>query len=276
MDLEVKDVPGDGNCLFAAVSDQVVGSWDKAREYRARCVAYMEANREDFEHFLAWDDEEDWDTYIGSMAREGEWGGALELLGLSRALGVDIIVHEAGQARRELRTGGGKVLHLGYHLQEHYTSLRYTGADPSRFAQRWASAAGPSPAATAPVTEELRPLVGLVTQECPWMEDREGEVAAWLVEYDYDCEAVVARAVAERETLAEAPPAEESPAPAPDSPPAPAGPLSKEQKKAEKRNKRAEKEMLRAQKRRDKAAEMRAACGDDKDEAAPSGAVISM
>lgn len=44
--LRIKDVPGDGNCLFRALADQMVGDESFHFEYRKDVVKYMIEHRE--------------------------------------------------------------------------------------------------------------------------------------------------------------------------------------------------------------------------------------
>ena len=64
--LRVKEVAADGNCFFRALSDQRWGGEEHHVELRKATIAYMEANREDFEPFI--EDDEKWDAYIERMA----------------------------------------------------------------------------------------------------------------------------------------------------------------------------------------------------------------
>jgi OTU domain-containing protein 3 len=50
--LTLREVPGDGNCMFRALSDQLHGGSDRHLEFRAGVVEFMKSNREDFEPFL--------------------------------------------------------------------------------------------------------------------------------------------------------------------------------------------------------------------------------
>lgn len=70
------------------------------------------------------------------MERDGTWGGNMELVAISRALGINITVHQLKQARFDIRAdadpeaaGGSsgsstRTIHLGFHDFEHYSSVR--------------------------------------------------------------------------------------------------------------------------------------------------------
>eukprot|EP01065_Artemidia_motanka_P018815 TRINITY_DN2216_c0_g1_i1.p1 TRINITY_DN2216_c0_g1~~TRINITY_DN2216_c0_g1_i1.p1 ORF type:complete len:326 (+),score=93.46 TRINITY_DN2216_c0_g1_i1:64-1041(+) len=277
MSLHVRDVPSDGNCLFSAVSDQLYGDWRRSKELRARCVEELERSRDDYAPFIAYEDGEDWDTYVSDMARDGEWGGQLELNALAAVLKVDVVIHSANVPRRELRVGSDRVIHVSYHLGEHYCSVRYTGSDPEGFRQRWLAPAAAGGQRTAYMPPEaLRALVDEVKDSCPWAEDC--AIEQYLRENDYDAEAAAAAVLAAEEgstaVVAEPEPAaaavEEEPQPKPPK-------LTKEEKREHKKNRRLDKEIERAARRRQRAAEMAAAAnaGSD-DNPPPSEIVITM
>lgn len=59
----------------------------------------------------------------------GEWGGNMELISLSRALGVNLCVHQLGEPRWEVThfPPGRRRLHVSYHDGNHYNSVRMVG-----------------------------------------------------------------------------------------------------------------------------------------------------
>jgi hypothetical protein len=50
--LELRDITGDGNCCFRALSDQMVGDENQHLIYRKNVCNFMRENREDFEPFV--------------------------------------------------------------------------------------------------------------------------------------------------------------------------------------------------------------------------------
>jgi len=50
--LIIKEVNGDGNCLFRSVSDQMDGGEHNHEFYRIKCVDYMLANADNYAPFL--------------------------------------------------------------------------------------------------------------------------------------------------------------------------------------------------------------------------------
>jgi OTU domain-containing protein 3 len=131
--LLVRKVTGDGNCLFRAVSDQVCGNQEEHWDLRCRAVEFMRANPEDFEPFVDTDEYESWEGYLSAMAGEGEWGGHMELIALSKALRVNLCVHQLDEARWEITSfpPTRRRLHVSYHDGNHYNSVRLASDDAS-------------------------------------------------------------------------------------------------------------------------------------------------
>lgn len=74
----------DGNCLFRALSDQLLGDHGQKHDIiRAEICDFMERYEEEFKLFLVFEDDEgnnsedaaDFESYIESMRRSGAWGG---------------------------------------------------------------------------------------------------------------------------------------------------------------------------------------------------------
>ena len=124
--LDFKETTGDGNCLFRAISDQVCGNEDLHEEYRQMAISYMCSNPEDFAPFI--EDDEPFNTYTTRLRKPGIWGGNLELQALSQALEVNIKIHILGSAVWEiLNWPDKKWIHLSYHEESHYNSVRLKG-----------------------------------------------------------------------------------------------------------------------------------------------------
>lgn len=51
--LRVKEVSGDGNCMFRSIADQIYGDEEMHAVTREMCMDYMEQNRPHFEDFIA-------------------------------------------------------------------------------------------------------------------------------------------------------------------------------------------------------------------------------
>jgi len=135
--LWIKEVDGDGACLFRAFADQLDGSNGSDHlAYRERCVDFLKAHRDDFEPFL----DEDFNEYCSRMREPTAWGGHVEVQALSRALGVNAVIFqptEAGRPDKLLSTcvemvstdeDSARCVQLSFHPQhhagEHYNSVR--------------------------------------------------------------------------------------------------------------------------------------------------------
>jgi OTU domain-containing protein 3 len=133
--LTIRDIRGDGNCMFRAIADQLEGNQEAHWDFRHRVMNFMEENRGAFEPFV--EDDVPFDTYVVRMRRDSEWGGHLELQAISQCFGVNIIVHQLGTQPWEIQNfpHPARALHLSYHDGEHYASVRYaddTGHTPAR------------------------------------------------------------------------------------------------------------------------------------------------
>lgn len=144
--LALRDVPGDNNCQFHAVADQlgVLGfeGWD-ARALRREIVAWLAANgdrpmddgtvgeRTTLREAVGADD---WPGYLAGMARHGRaWGDEATLLAASALFRVRIVVissiskeycHVVTPPKHwRMRLCNG-VVHLGHHHEYHYVSTR--------------------------------------------------------------------------------------------------------------------------------------------------------
>jgi len=131
--LVIREVRGDGNCMFRAVADQVTGSEGAHAAMRTACCDFMLAHPDDFAPFLLEEEGHgSLDAYVAAMRRNAEWGGNLELQALSRSLGVNVAVHQVDQPRWELtnfHAAGARTISLAYHDGDHYNSVRGMGDD---------------------------------------------------------------------------------------------------------------------------------------------------
>ena len=120
----IREVGGDGNCLFRSVSEQIEGNENNYNEYREKCINYMKENKDDFAPFI--EDDEPLDKYIEKMSQNGEWGGNLEIYALSKALEANfyIYIHEHPMYVVKNFEKPKKNVMLTYHDGKHYNSLR--------------------------------------------------------------------------------------------------------------------------------------------------------
>ena len=120
----IKEVKGDGNCLFRSVSEQIEGNEDNFKKYRETCIDYMLQNINEFIPFL--DEDEDANKYIEKMNKDGEWGGNLEIYALSKALKANFYIYIYKQPCYIVKNWDNpeKNIFLTYHNGKHYNSLK--------------------------------------------------------------------------------------------------------------------------------------------------------
>ncbi|KAI9004808.1 hypothetical protein CLU79DRAFT_850150 [Phycomyces nitens] len=131
LQLCTKDIAGDGNCLFRALSDQYYGSDRKHKEIRQEVCRYMRDHEDDFRFFV--EDDRSFEDHIRFMETNGTYGGNMELVAFARLSSINIKVYQPGliyvisgfddtdeaDSNNEVLT-----LHIAYHSWEHYSSIR--------------------------------------------------------------------------------------------------------------------------------------------------------
>lgn len=153
--LWIKEVEGDGACLFRAFADQIGGDEADHASFREQCVDFMQAHRSDFEPFL----EEPFEPYCARMRRQETWGGHVEAQALCRAAGVSMVIYRPAEAGSpegllgttvEIATEEGSTrcaqlsFHPTHHAGQHYNSVRCAASD------------GATPAANVSIAELRR------------------------------------------------------------------------------------------------------------------------
>jgi len=127
--LQVREIPGDGNCLFRAVSDQLEGHARNHMDYRLRTTAYMESCRDDFEPFV--EDDVPFDRHLANLRKSGTFAGNDALVALARLLDVAVVIHQVGQPVWQINAvqenPKHRQIHLSYHNGDHYNSVRRLG-----------------------------------------------------------------------------------------------------------------------------------------------------
>ncbi|OAP63045.1 hypothetical protein AYL99_02272 [Fonsecaea erecta] len=111
MGMYQKQIAGDGNCLFASLSDQLYGTPAKHPEIRASIIDHMRTSRPLFEHYVHKDDvqqrrtlrsatlasrqepEDAFEEYLSLMSRSGTYGGEPELVAFCQVFDQDVTVH---------------------------------------------------------------------------------------------------------------------------------------------------------------------------------------
>ena len=137
-DITMRDVDGDGNCLFRSIADQIEGNEDNHRVYRDISIKYMTEHKDYFTLFL--DEDENIDEYIKDMQDNGTWGGHFELVALSAVLGCNFCLHLKDNDPYVVKSDGKgtknkRIYHLAYHVDQHYSSVRKIDDDTKQPAQ---------------------------------------------------------------------------------------------------------------------------------------------
>lgn len=137
-----KEVLGDGNCQFRALSDQLFRTADHHAMVRARVVAQLAAHPELYAHFVG----QPYHQYVDAMARSGTWGDHVTLKAAADAWGIKIFVVTSFlensvlsiEPAAENPSFARRALHLSFWAEVHYNSI-YPANAHSRLA-----VAGPS------------------------------------------------------------------------------------------------------------------------------------
>ena len=88
---EIRNVVPDGNCMFAAVKDQLELLQDCSASpmaLRQACVQFLKSNptSEDGTPYYLFVDGESWEEYLSRMGQEGQWGDHLMLQAISNVM----------------------------------------------------------------------------------------------------------------------------------------------------------------------------------------------
>ena len=120
----IREVRGDGNCLFRSVAEQIDEDQNNFEKYRKITTDYMEENKKSFQPFI--EDDQTIDEYINAMKEDKEWGGNLEIYALSMALHANFYVYIHNHPMYVVKSFDDpkKNIMLTYHDGKHYNSLR--------------------------------------------------------------------------------------------------------------------------------------------------------
>ncbi|ORY91111.1 hypothetical protein BCR43DRAFT_498523 [Syncephalastrum racemosum] len=139
LQLCIKDMTGDGNCLFRALSDQFHGDPSQHKAIRAQVCDYLREHEDEYKFFV--EDDLSFDHHLSRMEKDGTFGGNMELAAFARLKGIDIKVYQPGliyiisgnEGQEEVAYKGDddgedmsrpSRIHIAYHSWEHYSSVR--------------------------------------------------------------------------------------------------------------------------------------------------------
>ncbi|XP_076421643.1 OTU domain-containing protein 3 isoform X1 [Peromyscus maniculatus bairdii] len=123
--LKLREVPGDGNCLFRALGDQLEGHSRNHLRHRQETVDYMIRQREDFEPFV--EDDVPFEKHVASLAKPGTFAGNDAIVAFARNHQLNVVIHQLNAPLWQIRgtdKSSVRELHIAYRYGEHYDSVR--------------------------------------------------------------------------------------------------------------------------------------------------------
>ena len=123
----MEEIPGDGDCLFTAVSHELnkIAIKIESNALRSKVVDYMEENINEFEPFYC--EPIPFADYLKDM-RHHSWGGHLELIAISKLYNVNIDIYSVDGLNKIATdfTKGIKLIYLKHFLAlgEHYNAFK--------------------------------------------------------------------------------------------------------------------------------------------------------
>ncbi|XP_046635626.1 OTU domain-containing protein 3-like [Daphnia pulicaria] len=143
--LTLREVPGDGNCLFRALGDQLDGHMGNHYRHRQDTTTYMLEHRDDFQPFV--EDDLPFEKHISELSQPGTYAGNDAIVAFARLHQVTIVIHqpnaplwqirgwESSGTQTEKNKKGknynnipiSRQLHIAYHGGDHYDSVRRLG-----------------------------------------------------------------------------------------------------------------------------------------------------
>ncbi|XP_066528608.1 OTU domain-containing protein 3 [Hoplias malabaricus] len=126
--LKLREVPGDGNCLFRALADQLEGHSRGHLNLRQETVQYMMSHRQDFEPFV--EDDVPFTQHLSNLAQPGTFAGNDAIVAFARSQQLKVVIHQLNAPLWEIN-GSDKLLcrelHIAYRYGDHYDSVRHIG-----------------------------------------------------------------------------------------------------------------------------------------------------
>lgn len=152
MGLTLREIPGDGNCLFRALGDQLDGTTTNHHKHRHHVVEYMRQHREDFEPFV--EDDVPFERHCNNLAMLGTYAGNDCIVAFARLHQVSVVIHQLNTPCWHINGTESKKgvmeMHISYHNGDHYNSVRHLGdftSGPARI--KLSTTTLPPPAAAA-------------------------------------------------------------------------------------------------------------------------------
>ncbi|PWA33005.1 hypothetical protein CCH79_00016893 [Gambusia affinis] len=134
--LKLREVPGDGNCLFRALGDQLEGHSRGHLRLRQETVQYMMSHRQDFEPFV--EDDVPFPQHLSNLAQSGTFAGNDAIVAFARSQQVKVVIHQLNAPLWEINgveKQACRELHIAYRYGDHYDSVRRVGDNSESPAQ---------------------------------------------------------------------------------------------------------------------------------------------
>lgn len=141
VNLFIKEIKGDGNCLFRAISDQVYGNEKYHEIIRNKCMDYILMEKKFFAQFVE-GGEAGFDEYVSMKRTNGVWGDDIELQAMSemynRPIQIYLNSNTAMKTFHETNEGFKRIteddnqngekrsifpIRISYHGKAHYNSI---------------------------------------------------------------------------------------------------------------------------------------------------------
>lgn len=133
-----RQIQGDGNCQFCALSDQFYRSPDYHKFVRQQVVNQLKSHRDTYEGYVPMD----YDDYLKKIARTGEWGDHVTLQAAADSYGVKIFVVTSFKDTCSIEIipksqKTKRVVFLSFWAEVHYNSIYPQGdLPPSDFKRK--------------------------------------------------------------------------------------------------------------------------------------------
>uniref|UniRef100_A0A8C4WW19 OTU domain-containing protein 3 n=1 Tax=Eptatretus burgeri TaxID=7764 RepID=A0A8C4WW19_EPTBU len=124
--LTLREVVGDGNCLFRALGDQLDGHEDNHLLRRSQTIEYILKHRLDFEPFV--EDDMPFERHVANLSKDGTFAGNDAIVAFARNHQLTVVIHQLDSPVWEvkgLEKVGVRQLHIAYHHGDHYDSVRH-------------------------------------------------------------------------------------------------------------------------------------------------------
>ncbi|CAL8277043.1 unnamed protein product [Arctogadus glacialis] len=134
--LKLREIPGDGNCLFRALGDQLEGHSRGHINLRQETVEYMKSHRKDFEPFV--EDDVPFADHLSNLSQPGTFAGNDAIVAFARSQELKVVIHQLNTPLWEIKgvdKHACREMHIAYRYGDHYDSVRRIGDNSESPAQ---------------------------------------------------------------------------------------------------------------------------------------------